>query len=114
MFAASDGRLLIQSSEVLPEPFCRLIGVCAPHYILLRKPSGLEKVKFSQARLNFTLKLYLSQEENSSLVGKVLMPDFDGLSNCDKTTKDAIINFSYHLTIGNMDEAFKAIRAIKM
>ena len=49
MFAASDGRLLIQSSEVLPEPFCRLIGVCAPHYILLRKPSGLEKVKFSQA-----------------------------------------------------------------
>jgi intraflagellar transport protein 140 len=42
------------------------------------------------------------------------MPDFEGIGDCDKTTKDAIINFSYHLTIGNLDEAFKAIRAIKM
>ncbi|KAF4520566.1 hypothetical protein B566_EDAN011119 [Ephemera danica] len=41
------------------------------------------------------------------------MSDFEGLESCDKLTKDAIINFSYHLTVGNMDEAFKAIKTIK-
>lgn len=39
--------------------------------------------------------------------------DFVGLENADKTTKEAMLNFSYYLTIGNMDEAFKAIKLIK-
>jgi intraflagellar transport protein 140 len=41
------------------------------------------------------------------------MQDFEGLKSCDKATKEAVINFSYFLTIGNMDEAFKAIKMIK-
>ena len=31
----------------------------------------------------------------------------------DKKTRDAIVNFSIYLSIGNMDEAFKAIKSIK-
>ncbi|XP_065332097.1 intraflagellar transport protein 140 homolog [Cloeon dipterum] len=96
MFATADGRFLIQNTDVLLEPYCRLIGSFAPHYILLKKPSGLEK------------------DSDSGLVARVLMQDFEGLGDCDKTTKNAILNFSYYLTIGNMDEAFKAIRAIKI
>lgn len=41
------------------------------------------------------------------------MRDFVGLEKSDKNTKDAMLNFSFYLTIGNMDEAFKAIKLIK-
>lgn len=41
------------------------------------------------------------------------MRDFVGLEECDKATRDAMLNFSFYLTIGDMDEAFKAIKLIK-
>ena len=41
------------------------------------------------------------------------MRDFVGMVDADKNTTDALLNFSYFLTIGDMDEAFKAIRLIK-
>jgi len=39
--------------------------------------------------------------------------DFVGLESADAATRSAVINFSYHLTVGNMDEAFRAIRVVK-
>lgn len=41
------------------------------------------------------------------------MRDFIGLEECDKATRDAMLNFSFYLTIGDMDEAFKSIKLIK-
>lgn len=41
------------------------------------------------------------------------MPDFAGLERNDTDTKAAMIDFSYHLTMGSMDEAFRAVRVIK-
>jgi hypothetical protein len=49
----------------------------------------------------------------SKLVARRTMRDFVGLEYSDKNTRDAMLNFSYYLTIGNMDEAFKAIKLIK-
>ena len=47
------------------------------------------------------------------LVSRTTMRDFVGLEKSDKVTREAMLNFSYYLTIGNMDEAFKAIKLIK-
>ena len=47
------------------------------------------------------------------LVARHTMRDFVGLEKSDKVTRDAMLNFSYYLTVGNMDEAFKAIKLIK-
>ena len=47
------------------------------------------------------------------LVSRSTMRDFVGLEKSDKQTREAMLNFSYYLTIGNMDEAFKAIKLIK-
>jgi len=47
------------------------------------------------------------------LVSRQTMRDFVGLEKSDKLTREAMLNFSYYLTIGNMDEAFKAIKLIK-
>lgn len=41
------------------------------------------------------------------------MRDFEGLSDCDPVTRDAVLTFSYQLSAGNMDEAFRAIRAVR-
>ena len=47
------------------------------------------------------------------IVNRRTMRDFIGLENADKNARDAMMSFSYYLTIGNMDEAFKAIKLIK-
>lgn len=39
--------------------------------------------------------------------------DFMGLEDCDKPTRDAILNFSFSITVGDMDEAFRSIKLIK-
>ena len=49
----------------------------------------------------------------TSLVTRLTMRDFVGLELSDKNTQDAMMDFSFHLAIGNMDEAFKAIKLIK-
>lgn len=41
------------------------------------------------------------------------MKDFLGLENVDEATKKAIMNFSFYLTVGNMDEAYNSVRNIK-
>lgn len=46
------------------------------------------------------------------LIRRVLR-EFIGLEDSDQTTRDAMLNFSFYLTVGNMDEAFKAIKLIK-
>lgn len=47
------------------------------------------------------------------MVSRRALRDFVGLENCEKTTRDAMLNFSFYLTIGDMDEAFKSIKLIK-
>ncbi|KAF4798498.1 hypothetical protein TURU_063179 [Turdus rufiventris] len=49
----------------------------------------------------------------SQMVARRPMRDFLGLGDCDKITQDAMLNFSYYLTAGDMDEAFKSIKLIK-
>ena len=41
------------------------------------------------------------------------MKDFLGLEHVDDATKKAIMNFSFFLTVGNMDEAYNSVRNIK-
>ena len=48
----------------------------------------------------------------SDSVRQVLLKDFEGLDASDKVTKDAVVKFCFYLSIGNMDEAFRAIKMI--
>lgn len=47
------------------------------------------------------------------MVSRQALRDFVGLEHCEKATHDAMVNFSFYLTIGDMDEAFKSIKLIK-
>ena len=46
------------------------------------------------------------------LTGKT-MADFIGVSGLEKNIIEAIMNFSYYLTLGDLDAAFKAIKTVK-
>ena len=46
------------------------------------------------------------------LTGKT-MADFVGINGLEKNIVEAIMNFSYNLTLGDLDAAFRAIKMIK-
>jgi len=46
-------------------------------------------------------------------LGSRVMRDFKGMENIDDETKAALLDFSFHLTIGNMDAAYQAVKRIK-
>ena len=51
--------------------------------------------------------------DTPSFVGRVTMRGFSGLEDSEETALHAMMEFTYHSTIGNMDEAFRAIKLIK-
>ena len=50
---------------------------------------------------------------SSMIILRKPMKDFVGLENVQEDVKAAIMNFSFYLTVGNMDEAYNSVRNIK-
>ncbi|XP_041473205.1 intraflagellar transport protein 140 homolog isoform X2 [Lytechinus variegatus] len=87
-----------------------LLGVEVPYFYFIKK-AGDGKTKkgvFPGEKMDDPGPI-----SSSSLVARQVMRNFAGLEDGDKSARDAMMNFSYYLTIGNMDEAFKAIKLIK-
>ncbi|XP_053814088.1 intraflagellar transport protein 140 homolog isoform X4 [Vidua chalybeata] len=101
-FSTEEHGLLLQDSFPLPSSYQVLLGIEVPHYYFAKKLGEAEKG---------------ASESGSGTVSQMAarrpMKDFIGLGDCDKTTQDAMLNFSYYLTAGDMDEAFKSIKLIK-
>ncbi|KAG8223373.1 hypothetical protein J437_LFUL001251 [Ladona fulva] len=93
LFTSPEGEILIQNSVPFPDEHVKLLAVEIPHFILLKRPTAVD--------------------EGSGLCERKVMRDFEGLEDSDRTTRDAVVNFSYFLSMGNVDEAFKAIKTIK-
>jgi intraflagellar transport protein 140 len=55
----------------------------------------------------------VQMSEGAKAVDKRVLPSFVGLEGATADVKTAMLAFSYNLAINNMDEAFKAVRAIK-
>jgi intraflagellar transport protein 140 len=60
-----------------------------------------------------TAQLHSAETTISKYLIRRTMREFVGLEKSDESTKQAMMNFSYFLAAGNMDEAFKAIKLIK-
>ncbi|XP_014614871.1 PREDICTED: intraflagellar transport protein 140 homolog [Polistes canadensis] len=92
LFATSDYGIAIQDVKSIADENCRLLGVQSPYIIILNSEKVLEK---------------------NSKVMRLLMRDFEELEDCDLITKKAVLDFSFYISIANMDEAFKSIKTIK-
>lgn len=92
MFATSDHGIVVQDIKPIKDENCRVLGVHSPHIIILNSEKTAEK---------------------TSKVTKLLMRDFEELGLCDPVTKKAVLDFSFHISVANMEEAFKSIKSIK-
>ncbi|KAK4874572.1 hypothetical protein RN001_013932 [Aquatica leii] len=84
MFISFDHGIRIQDIRAIDSE-SKLIALSTPYLIILNKVNIVREI----------------------------MNDFSGLEVCNKATKEAILDFSYNLSLGNMDAAFKAIKLIQ-
>uniref|UniRef100_A0A673Y6A4 Intraflagellar transport 140 n=2 Tax=Salmo trutta TaxID=8032 RepID=A0A673Y6A4_SALTR len=96
-FCTQEHGLLLQDSYPKPAGLQALLALDVPYYYFTCKPGERDP----------------EAEESPHMVSRRALRDFQGLENCEKATRDAMLNFSFYLTIGNMDEAFKSIKLIK-
>ncbi|GMI07811.1 hypothetical protein TrVE_jg6403 [Triparma verrucosa] len=100
MFVDADNGIKLQDSFALEKPMELLVGINVPRlYFVSREMEDDDGAKSTGVIM-------------PSLASTV-MRDFVGLEDVDNTTKQALLDFSYNLTIGNMDEAYRAVKLIK-
>ncbi|KAG5330577.1 IF140 protein, partial [Acromyrmex charruanus] len=92
LFATSDHGIVVQDVKPIADENCRLLGVHSPHIIILNSEKSLDRC---------------------SKIMQLLMRDFEELGECDSITRKAVMDFSFHISVANMEEAFKAIKSIK-
>ncbi|XP_052833890.1 intraflagellar transport protein 140 homolog [Octopus bimaculoides] len=127
---ATDRGLLLQETSPLNDPDKFVIGLNVPYFYILQdseeknwretptptSPPLSEPMQKddSQGSLNYIQHhQHQDQQQPTIIVARRTMRDFVGLETCDKGTQSAMLEFCFHQAIGNMDEAFKAIKLIK-
>ncbi|XP_048847908.1 intraflagellar transport protein 140 homolog isoform X2 [Brienomyrus brachyistius] len=98
-FCTQDQGLLLHDCYPRPAGTEALLALDVPFYYFTCKP-GEETAEGESP-------------SGQRMVSRRALRDFVGLEDCDKPTQDAMLNFSFYLTTGDMDEAFKCIRLIK-
>uniref|UniRef100_A0ABL0EJ54 Anaphase-promoting complex subunit 4 WD40 domain-containing protein n=1 Tax=Rhodnius prolixus TaxID=13249 RepID=A0ABL0EJ54_RHOPR len=89
--AVHDHGMLLRDVMPMSDEFISLLNIDLPYFITLKKSTSKQKIT----------------------AHRLLMKDFEGLEECDLATKNAVINFSFSLSVGDVDQAFKSIRNIK-
>uniref|UniRef100_A0AAZ3SV38 Intraflagellar transport 140 homolog (Chlamydomonas) n=1 Tax=Oncorhynchus tshawytscha TaxID=74940 RepID=A0AAZ3SV38_ONCTS len=103
-FCTQEHGLLLQDSYPKPAGLQALLALDVPYYYFTCKPGERDPE---------TEEASAPAAQSPHMVSRRALRDFQGLENCEKATRDAMLNFSFYLTIGNMDEAFKSIKLIK-
>uniref|UniRef100_A0A8C2GIK4 Intraflagellar transport protein 140 homolog n=1 Tax=Cyprinus carpio TaxID=7962 RepID=A0A8C2GIK4_CYPCA len=103
-FVTQEHGLLLQDSQPKPATLLSLLALDTPYYYYICK-GGDQVVSTPAAGTQVP--------SSTQMVVRRALRDFVGLESCEKQTRDAMLNFSFYLTIGDMDEAFKAIKLIK-
>uniref|UniRef100_A0A1A7WHH5 Intraflagellar transport 140 homolog n=1 Tax=Iconisemion striatum TaxID=60296 RepID=A0A1A7WHH5_9TELE len=112
LFCTQEHGLLLQDFFPKPSGLQALLALDVPYYYFSNKPGesdpGSSSSPSHQSQPTKGAPAHLPH-----MVSRRALRDFVGLENCEKTTRDAMLNFSFYLTIGDMDEAFKSIKLIK-
>ena len=104
MFVTADFGIKMQDVFSLEEPLETLIGLQVPRLYFVASGDSDDAREETKSSVN---------KPNSQRLMSKVMRDFVGLEDVDNSTKAALLDFSYYLTIGNMDEAYRAVKLIR-
>ncbi|CAI5448849.1 unnamed protein product [Caenorhabditis angaria] len=100
MFVTSEHGIQLQDIQQKSQQCGRLVSVSVPNFYFLKKTDWDEE-----------------EIRGEKTIGKVLVAktlrEFSGVEVSDEGTRKAMMDFSFYLTLGSMDAAFKAIQYIK-
>ncbi|KAM6964373.1 intraflagellar transport protein 140 homolog isoform 2-T2 [Tautogolabrus adspersus] len=118
LFCTQEHGLLLQDYYLKPPGLQALLALDVPYYYFSCKP-GERDQSLTEVSATTSAPPHPTQPSRGTavhsphMVSRRALRDFVGLENCEKATRDAMLNFSFYLTIGDMDEAFKSIKLIK-
>lgn len=98
LFSSSEHGILLQDSFPRNPMHGDLLGINVP-LIFFRSPAQLLNSETAGGR-------------NSIKVFTRTMRDFIGVNQIDEAVKYALLEFSFNLTLGKLDEAYRAVKAI--
>jgi intraflagellar transport protein 140 len=99
LFASSENGILLQDSFPRHPLHGDLLGINVP-LIYFRSPSQLIQAEAAGGGRN-AIKIFTKT-----------MRDFVGINQVDDAVKFALLEFSFNLTLGKLDEAYRAVKAI--
>jgi intraflagellar transport protein 140 len=105
LFVTPDHGALLHEVVNMPKDGDRFLALSVPHLYFTKKITDTKDV----GEMN---KLGIETVGPRTVV-TMGMRDFGGFKSGDQNTLKALLTFSYHATTGNMDEAFKSIKAVK-
>jgi len=127
MFSTADGGLRVRDVISAESELETLISVQVPKFYFARcasaanLPSSDASAERDRDRRSDTDSLPNSPQKRTSSssssatsrLASVVMREFEGMKEVDDATRHALVEFSYYLTIGSMDEAHRAVKLIK-
>merc|ERR1719230_806044 len=114
LFVTSEHGVMMQDSFLLEPHLEALLGIKVPRFYFMAKMT--DEMQSDGEKKGRDAKGTDSGEKKAAVVSRLkhrVMRDFVGLETVDGETKNALLAFSYYLTVGNMDEAYKAVKLIK-
>ncbi|KAK9530529.1 hypothetical protein VZT92_012025 [Zoarces viviparus] len=117
LFCTQEHGLLLQDCYPKPSGLQALLALDVPYYYFSCKPGETDPAEISATTSATPQQTQPSTgsgpAQTPHMVSRRALKDFVGLENCEKATRDALLNFSFYMTIGDMDNAFKSIKLIK-
>ncbi|TKR66752.1 hypothetical protein L596_022998 [Steinernema carpocapsae] len=101
MFVTSEHGIQIQDRISKPSKVESLLNVAVPFMYFLKKNDSDEEDDLE------------TEQSLTRLLLRRTLREFVGIDGSDAKTTEAMLDFSFYLTIGQMDNAFKAIKFIK-
>jgi intraflagellar transport protein 140 len=100
-FATTEHGLLMQDSFQRKSPCGTMLGFMVPRVYFRNMTSTVEDGVDGNGGSADKVKVYSK-----------VMRDFIGMDNVNEVTKKALLDFSYNLTLGKLDEAYRAVKTI--
>ncbi|KAL8008467.1 putative tetratricopeptide-like helical domain superfamily, WD40-repeat-containing [Plasmopara halstedii] len=119
LFASNEHGLLMQDTFDLDLKYTALLGLQVPRIYFVAKAENN-----SSEDSNTVVHVGRTAAENpltkspmvydaSSYLRTQIMRDFTGLDKVNNEAKQALIDFCYFMTVGNMDEAYRSVKLIE-